>query len=175
MLPGADGVEVCRKVRKSFSNPIVMLTASDNEFAEIAALNLGADSYLTKPIKPQVLLAHIQATLRRSNLSPPTTLSGETIEVQDISLNHTKREVRLSGEIIELTTGEYEVLYLLMLNAGKNVSRDELYLKVKGMEYDGVDRSIDLRISHLRKKLGDEEIPYRYLKTVRNKGYQLAI
>lgn len=172
MLPSVDGVEVCRKVRQVFDKPIIMLTASNNEFAEVSSLNYGADSYLLKPIKPQVLLAHIHATLRRSIAQVNT--ENAVLLVQDIELNKHNFSMKIASEPVEITMGEFNVLRLLMERAGEVVSRDDLYHDIRGIEYDGLDRSIDLRVSYLRKKMNDENAPYRYIKTVRNKGYVFA-
>ncbi|MCU7890360.1 MAG: response regulator transcription factor [Candidatus Thiodiazotropha sp. (ex Ustalcina ferruginea)] len=173
MLPGIDGIEICRRIRAKYTNPIVMLTAKDDDLVEVASLQQGVDNYLNKPIRPHVLLAHVQAALRRSAISAKPT-SPSHLVVQDITLDPESLRVTLRDESLELTTGEFELLAVLMENAGLPVSRDKLYKLTRGIEYDGLDRSIDLRISNLRKKLNDESPPYRYIKTVRGKGYLMS-
>ncbi|MCU7857777.1 MAG: response regulator transcription factor [Candidatus Thiodiazotropha sp. (ex Lucinoma borealis)] len=173
MLPGIDGIEICRRIRTKYINPIVMLTAKDDDLVEVASLQQGVDNYLTKPIRPHVLLAHVQAALRRSTISAKPTNPSHLV-VQDITLDPESLRVTLRDESLDLTTGEFELLAVLMENAGLPVSRDKLYKLTRGIEYDGLDRSIDLRISNLRKKLNDESPPYRYIKTVRGKGYLMS-
>ncbi|MCM8856993.1 MAG: response regulator transcription factor [Candidatus Thiodiazotropha sp.] len=173
MLPGIDGIEICRRIRTKYINPIVMLTAKDDDLVEVASLQQGVDNYLNKPIRPHVLLAHVQAALRRSTISVKPT-NPVNLVVQDITLDPESLRVTLSDESLDLTTGEFELLAVLMENAGLPVSRDKLYKLTQGIEYDGLDRSIDLRISNLRKKLNDESPPYRYIKTVRGKGYLMS-
>ncbi|MCU7865542.1 MAG: response regulator transcription factor [Candidatus Thiodiazotropha sp. (ex Lucinoma borealis)] len=173
MLPGIDGIEICRRIRTKYINPIVMLTAKDDDLVEVASLQQGVDNYLNKPIRPHVLLAHVQAALRRSTISAKPTNPAHLV-VQDITLDPESLRVTLRDESLDLTTGEFELLAVLMENAGLPVSRDKLYKLTRGIEYDGLDRSIDLRISNLRKKLNDESPPYRYIKTVRGKGYLMS-
>ncbi|MCU7883604.1 MAG: response regulator transcription factor [Candidatus Thiodiazotropha sp. (ex Lucinoma annulata)] len=173
MLPGIDGIEICRRIRTKYINPIVMLTAKDDDLVEVASLQQGVDNYLNKPIRPHVLLAHVQAALRRSTISAKPTNPSHLV-VQDITLDPESLRVTLRDESLDLTTGEFELLAVLMENAGLPVSRDKLYKLTRGIEYDGLDRSIDLRISNLRKKLNDESPPYRYIKTVRGKGYLMS-
>ncbi|MEL0583634.1 MAG: response regulator transcription factor [Candidatus Thiodiazotropha sp. (ex. Lucinoma kazani)] len=173
MLPGIDGIEICRRIRTKYINPIVMLTAKDDDLVEVASLQQGVDNYLNKPIRPHVLLAHVQAALRRSTISAKPT-NPFNLVVQDIMLDPESLRVTLNDESLDLTTGEFELLAVLMENAGHPVSRDKLYKLTRGIEYDGLDRSIDLRISNLRKKLNDESPPYRYIKTVRGKGYLMS-
>lgn len=173
MLPNVDGIEVCRQIRRNFTNPVIMLTAKDDDLIEVASLQQGADNYLTKPTRPHVLLAHIKATLRRQPTSATPTDSN-CFEVQDITIDPSSLTAKHDGKVLDLTSGEFELLLILVENAGHPVSRETLYQKTRGIEYDGLDRSIDLRISTLRKKLGDHAPPYRYIKTVRNKGYQLS-
>ncbi|MCU7878544.1 MAG: response regulator transcription factor [Candidatus Thiodiazotropha sp. (ex Lucinoma borealis)] len=173
MLPGIDGIEICRRIRMKYINPIVMLTAKDDDLVEVASLQQGVDNYLNKPIRPHVLLAHLQAVLRRSTISAKPTNPSHLV-VQDITLDPESLRVTLSDESLDLTTGEFELLAVLMENAGLPVSRDKLYKLTRGIEYDGLDRSIDLRISNLCKKLNDESPPYRYIKTVRGKGYLMS-
>ncbi len=173
MLPELDGIEVCRCVKDEFSNPILMLTAKDDELTEVTSLNRGAMGYLTKPVRAHVLLAHIKALLRHKNsaIRPP---ANDTIIVQDLILSKRAYEVTLGNERLDLTSAEFQLLALLAENAGRIISRDTLYKELRGIEYDGIDRSIDMRVSSLREKMNDETPPYRYIKTIRGKGYLLA-
>ncbi|MCU7934370.1 MAG: response regulator transcription factor [Candidatus Thiodiazotropha sp. (ex Dulcina madagascariensis)] len=173
MLPGIDGIEICRRIRTEFINPIVMLTAKDDDLVEVASLQQGVDNYLNKPIRPHVLLAHVQAALRRSSISAKPENPSHLV-VQDITLDRESLCVTLREALLDLTSGEFELLAVLMENAGVPVSRDMLYKLTRGIEYDGLDRSMDLRISTLRRKLNDENPPYRYIKTVRGKGYLMS-
>lgn len=173
MLPGIDGVEVCRRIREGFSHPILMLTAKDDDLSEVAALNTGADGYLTKPVRPHVLLAHITANLRRKPSAAEDDQHG--IQVQNLIINRKAYTLHKDDQEIVLTSGEFELLAILIESSGVPVSRDSLYQQLRGIEYDGIDRSIDLRISSLRKKLDDDVPPYRYIKTVRGQGYLLVI
>ncbi|WP_261843177.1 response regulator transcription factor [Aliamphritea ceti] len=167
MLPGRDGLEICRHLRKSSDIPVLMLTAKDDDMVATASLQLGVDNYLQKPIRPHLLLAHIEALLRRSY--PANT------PVQDIHLDSATYTASLKGIALELTSGEYQLLAYLYEKAGEIISREQLYQDIRGIPFDGIDRAIDLRISTLRKKLNDDQPPYRYIKTVRSKGYLLAL
>lgn len=169
MLPDVDGIEICRQVRPDYAGPIIMLTAKNDELTEISALNIGADDYITKPIRPHILKARIAAQLRRESRAQkaPTAI----YESGELEINLEKYNVSLKGLDVLLTDAEFELLALLVKNAGIILSREEIFKAIKGVEYDGLDRSVDIRISSLRKKLGDEKEPYQYIKTVRSKGY----
>jgi DNA-binding response OmpR family regulator len=173
MLPSIDGVEVCRRIREQFSNPVLMLTARDDDLSEVAALNTGADGYLNKPVRPHILLAHINALLRR-NSDSSTTTNDNLIHIQDLAINPKAYTLHKESKEITLTSGEFQLLIILAKNQSIPVNRDDLYKQLRGIEYDGMDRSIDLRISSLRKKLDDGIPPYRYIKTVRGQGYLLV-
>jgi two-component system OmpR family response regulator/two-component system response regulator RstA len=177
MLPGKDGFEVCRSVRATYKGVILMLTARDEDFDQILGLELGADDYLSKPVQPRLLLARIKALLRRTPVLPETTDdSGQGDEVAELSfgnfrISQATRSTFLGDETIDLTTAEFDLLWLLALHAGNILSRDDLLQQLRGIGFDGIDRSIDARISRLRRKLGDDpENPTR-IKTVRGKGY----
>jgi len=166
MLPSMDGIEVCNAVRGKFSNPILMLTAQDDDLNHVLALNAGIDDYLTKPIKPDILLARINALMRRSS-----TPNRDKIEIQDLQVDHAKRLVSRDGENIELTGADFELLWVLVNKPGTVINRDQIFNQVLDIDFNGSDRSIDMRVSKLRKKLGDNRSPYRYIKTIRNRGY----
>lgn len=170
-LPDIDGVEVCRKVRKHYSNPILMLTGAKNEHAEISALNFGADKYIHKPIRPQVLLAHLRSSLKTCQGFGNELTTKVTTPKPTIMLDEARMEVKVCGRPIEVTRGEFETLKVLIHFGERAISREEIYFKVRGIEFDGQDRYIDAKVSSLRKKLGDDSAPYKYIKTIRNIGY----
>jgi two-component system OmpR family response regulator len=174
MLPGQDGFAVCRAIRPKYDGIILMLTARDEDIDQILGLELGADDYITKPVPPRVLLARIKALLRRAGTSTEETGEGATMEsltFGNFSISQHTRSATLAGEAIDLTTAEFDLLWLLAKHAGAILSRDDLLQQLRGIGFDGLDRSIDARISRLRKKLNDDpENPTR-IKTVRGKGY----
>lgn len=170
MLPGLNGIDVCKRAREFFPNPILMLTALGDESDEVQGLEMGADDYLTKPVRPKVLLARIKALLRRESVS----ISASTIAVGALSIDKISRTLTLSGEAVQLSSHEFDLLALLASRAGAPLSREELVTEMRGIAYDGLDRSIDISISRLRKKLGDNAARPARIKTVRGKGYMLA-
>jgi len=170
MLPGKDGFTICRDLRPDFSNPILMLTAKSTDFDQVLGLEIGADDYVIKPVEPRVLLARINALLRRTQL-PDTDASNNEIIHGKLSINRNSRQVILENEIIELTSQEFDLLWLLASRSGEVQNRDYIYKAVVGRDYDGLDRSIDVRISRLRKKMFDStENPFR-IKTIWGQGY----
>lgn len=174
MLPGQDGFAVCRAVRPKYDGIILMLTARDEDIDQILGLELGADDYITKPVPPRVLLARIKALLRRAGTSAEEGGDGaamESLTFGNFSISQHTRSATLAGDAIDLTTAEFDLLWLLAKHAGAILSRDDLLQQLRGIGFDGLDRSIDARISRLRKKLNDDpENPTR-IKTVRGKGY----
>jgi len=171
MLPVKDGFEVCREIRAFYHRPILMLTACGEETDEVLGLELGADDYLSKPVKPRVLLARIKALLRRGTEEAPAkdqrSYGGFHIDAQS-------RTATLNNEPIPVSSHEFTVLWYLAERAGEVISRDELVAAVRGIEYDGLDRSVDICISRLRKKLRDDSERPKRIKTIRGKGYLLA-
>lgn len=181
MLPGISGYDVCRRAReKNYKGPILILTARDEEVDEILGLELGADDYLTKPIKPRVLLARIHSHLRRlGDESPnsPEQKSSPALRVMDVGTLHIdamQRLVQVDGLTARLTTAEFDLLWLLAEHAGEVLSRDQIYQALRGIDYNGTDRSIDLRVARLRQKLGDSPHAPKLIKAVRGVGYMLA-
>jgi len=173
MLPGLDGLEVCRDVRPTYAGPILMLTARDDDIEQVIGLEIGADDYVIKPVLPRILLARIRALLRhdqRVNVSSRAIVHNSiTVGILDINYNH--RTVTVEGSTINTTEVEFQLLWLLASHAGEILSRDFLYRTLNGHDYDGLDRSIDIRVSKLRKKFeADLSNPTR-IKTVRGKGY----
>jgi DNA-binding response OmpR family regulator len=174
MLPGVDGLELCRELRRSgVTTPIVILTARDDDIDIVLGLEFGADDYLSKPVQPRVLLARIKALLRRTNQTDTAApiLSPDQLSFGELVINRSSRSVRLSMETIDLTTAEFDLLWLLASNAGRILPRHEILRELRGLEYDGVDRSIDSRVSRLRRKLGDDSVVTSHIKTVRPHGY----
>ncbi|MDR1163132.1 MAG: winged helix-turn-helix domain-containing protein [Candidatus Accumulibacter sp.] len=174
MLPGKDGFEICRSIRPKYKGVILMFTARDEDLDQILGLELGADDYIAKPAQPRLLLARIKALLRRFTPAegvPPSSDGANELSFGSFSISQSTRNAYLGDTQIDLTTAEFDLLWLLALNAGSILSRDDLLQELRGIGFDGIDRSIDARISRLRRKLGDDpENPTR-IKTVRGKGY----
>lgn len=175
MLPGKDGLDVCREIRPHFSGPIMMLTARDEDTDQVVGLELGADDYVTKPVEPRVLLARIRALLRRSgNGAHPTGNPAQAVNelaFGQLSLDKSSRTATLDAREVELTTNEFELLWLLASHAGETLDRDRILSRLRGIGYDGMDRSVDISISRLRRKLHDKPEKPARIKTVRGKGY----
>lgn len=178
MLPGEDGLSICRLVRPYYSGPIVMLTARDDDLDQVLGLEMGADDYLAKPVRPRVLLARIRALLRRvkdGGAAQENGIEGEEgqsrVTFANLVVDNSMREAWLDDEVIELTSAEFDLLWLLSSNAGRVLSREEIFTALRGIEYDGQDRSIDVRISRIRPKIGDDPLQPKRIKTVRSKGY----
>lgn len=168
MLPELSGIEICNQCRSDYAGPILMLTACSEDMLEISALDSGADGYLHKPIRPHVLLSHIEAVLRRIDAQKNNVIANRN---NGLNIDLVQRTVSLNGDALAITGSEYEFLAYLVERAGTIVSRDECYQALKGMEFDGTDRALDMRLSSLRKKIKDDVPPYQILKTIRGKGY----
>ncbi len=171
MLPEKDGFEVCKEVRQFYPSPILMMTACSEESDEILGLELGADDYINKPVRPRVLLARIKALLRRNDESSAQT---QVKSFGVLKLDAKSKTVSLQGETISFSSNEFDVLWLLASQAGTVISRTELVSELRGIEYDGFDRSIDIRVCRIRKKLNDDPNNPRRIKTIRGKGYLFA-
>lgn len=169
MLPGADGLTVCREVRRQYRNPILMLTARTDDMDQILGLEMGADDYVAKPVKPRLLLARVRALLRR--IEPDAESPPSRLEFGNLVIDNSAREVILDGQSVEMTSAEYDLLWLLASHAGTVLSRETIFERLRGIQYDGQDRSIDVRISRIRPKVGDDPDNPRRIKTVRSKGY----
>ncbi len=168
-LPGRDGFEICREARAGYAGPIIMLTARDDDLDQVLGLGLGADDYLLKPATPHVVLAHIKACLRR--LGDSGAQEADEYRFGRFFISRSTRSVRLGEDEVNFSTVEFDLLWLLASRAGNVLSRDDITTAMRGIEYDGLNRSIDMRVSRLRKALGDDaESPVR-IKTVRGKGY----
>ena len=171
MLPGKDGLELCREIRERSHVPILMLTAMGEETDRIVGLEMGADDYLAKPFNPRELLARIRAVLRRTG--PGASARAERLRVGAIEIDFEAREVTVKGRRQVLTHYEFELLAALARVAGRVLSRERLLDLLKGEDYETFDRSIDVHISKLRAKLEDDPKEPRYIKTVRGVGYVL--
>lgn len=179
MLPGEDGLSICRRVRPFYQGPIIMLTARSDDLDQVLGLEMGADDYVGKPVKPRVLLARIRALLRRAGNGAGAEdegngASGEEpvrLQFNDLVVDRSMREAWLNDESIDLTSAEFDLLWLLARSAGRVLSREEIFTALRGIEYDGQDRSIDVRVSRIRPKIGDDPVHPRRIKTVRSKGY----
>jgi two-component system response regulator RstA len=175
MLPGIDGLSVCKSIRGMFQGAIIMLTALGDDIDEVTGLEVGADDYLAKPVKPRVLLAHLRAQLRRQGQVSESTINSLVYCYdQQIKMDASKRYVEKNGVEVVLSSAEFDLLWLLAQNVGNIVDRESLHQKIFRLPYDGVDRSIDLRISRIRKKLFEDPKEPQIIKTVRNVGYLLV-
>jgi len=171
MLPGEDGMAICRRARERYDGPILMLTARSDELDQVLGLETGADDYVCKPVRPRLLLARIRALLRRREGTEPPVGAAKRLSFGPLLIDNALREAWLRERPIELTAAEFDLLWLLTANAGRILSREEIFAELRGIEYDGQDRSIDVRISRIRPKIGDDPEHPRLIKTVRGKGY----
>jgi DNA-binding response OmpR family regulator len=168
MLPGQDGFEVCRTIRKTSSVPIIMLTARGEVTDRIVGLEIGADDYMPKPFEPRELVARIQGVLRRAVTGKP---QGQQLEYEGLEIDLERRTAKLDGELLELTTMEYQLLALFAANPGKTYTRDEILNELRGIDAQLFSRSVDILVSRLRQKLGDTSKQARFIKTVWGTGY----
>ena len=167
MLPGLDGMEVCRQLRSISEVPILILTAREDSYDEVSGLELGADDFLNKPVQPRVLLARLRALMRRATVRPPG--EAQPLMFGALVITPSERSVSWRGELCELTNTEYKLLLVLAGSAGQVLSRDALLKKMRGIEFDGLDRSIDNNISKLRRRFDDACA--EKIKTVWGEGY----
>lgn len=170
MLPDLDGLEVCRRLRRhvrTANTPVIMLTARGDESDIVSGLELGADDYVPKPFSPHVLVARVRAVLRRRG--EPVADPGDSVRVEDFEINPGRHEVIVDGHKIQLTVTEFQLLHLLARRPGWVYSREQILDEIRGPEVIVTDRTIDVQIAGLRKKLGDHG---RYIETVRGVGYR---
>jgi two-component system OmpR family response regulator/two-component system response regulator RstA len=171
MLPGDNGFTLCRNIRPHYSGPLLFVTAKDDDIDQVLGLEIGADDYVIKPVEPRVLLARIQALLRRSSRQPASKTPSQKLEFGQLVIDRSTRAAILHGKDVQLTSHEFDMLWKLAENPSMLVERSTLYTELIGREYDGLDRSADVRISRLRKKLNDNpQHPYR-IKTIWGKGF----
>jgi len=167
MLPEMDGFEVCRTIRQSSSVPVVMLTARGEVMDRVVGLEIGADDYLPKPFEPRELVARIQAILRRIQTKSKSRIK----TIGALCIDFHKYEVRVDDKLVHLTLNEFECLVLLVKNKGKVLNRDQIIEELRGIEWDAFNRSVDITMSRLRQKLGDDPKNPRFIKTIWGTGY----
>ena len=168
MMPGLDGFEVLREIRRGATTPVIMLTARGEDLDRIVGLELGADDYLSKPFNPRELLARVKSVLRRTAASPDEDAA---LVAAGIRVDPARREASVDGKPVQLTTTEFDLLRVLVSSAGRVIPRERLMELARGEEYASFERSVDVHISHLRKKLGDDPRKPTRIKTVRGVGY----
>ncbi len=172
MLPNKDGLSICREIRPTFPGPILMLTARNDDADQILGLECGADDYVIKPAEPRVLLARIRALLRRYALEEKS--DKENLQYGDLNICCLSRTVTFAGASVDLSSHEFDLLLTFARQPGQTMSREFLFNTIYSRPYDGLDRTIDVRISQLRKKLGDNaEKPFR-IKTIWGRGYMFV-
>ncbi|WP_198679086.1 response regulator transcription factor [Aliidiomarina haloalkalitolerans] len=170
MLPGRDGFELCRQLRPQYPGPILMFTARKHDVDQITGLSIGADDYVVKPVEPQVLVARIEALLRR--FQPRDSMeNSKALEFGRLKLNAKSRAARFADDEIKLTSHEFDLLWYLAQHAGDLVTRETIHFDVIGREYDGVDRTVDMRVSNIRKKMAEFTGRDDAIKTVWGRGY----
>jgi DNA-binding response OmpR family regulator len=178
MLPGMNGFDVLRRIRSTSRIPVLLLTARGEDVDRIVGLEIGADDYLPKPFNPRELVARIRAILRRTQAgSGEKGIDGqipEVVQVGDIELDPATRIVRQNGKLVELTSVEFNLLHVLLREAGRVVTREHLVDAVLSRKFSPFDRSIDMHVSKVRKKLGDSDTGSDHIKTVRGVGYIFA-
>ncbi|MCF7500444.1 response regulator transcription factor [Pseudoalteromonas sp. L1] len=174
MLPGQDGISVCRELRQFYQAPIIMLTARDDEMDEVIGLEVGASDYMMKPVRPRALLARIKTALRANIDNKEPRLENPNITVGKLTVDTESRTVFLADQEVHISSAEYLLLHYLASNAGQVVSRDAVFKATKGREYDGLDRSVDVLISSLRKKFNDDPQHPEKIKTIWGRGYLLV-
>ena len=172
MLPDGSGFDVCRELRQRSQVPIIMLTARGEEADRVVGLELGADDYVVKPFSGREVVARIRAVLRRT--AAPEPADDRPLEVGPVRLEPARREVTLAGDALELSRKEYELLHLLMRNAGSVVTRERLIDEVWDPNWFGSTKTLDVHVSGLRRKLGDDSSEPRFLHTVRGIGFRFV-
>lgn len=176
MLPKKNGFDILRDLRKESTVPVLMLTARGDDMERIVGLEIGADDYLGKPFNPRELVARLRAILRRVRVeNEPKPAAPETVSVDDLEISLGARSVRIGGDEVNLTSVEFDLLAALAEDAGKIVKKDELSVKVLGRTLSPFDRSLDMHISNLRKKLGSRADGGDRIKTIRSVGYIYTI
>jgi two-component system response regulator RstA len=173
MLPGRDGLAICRDLRRLHRVPILILTAKSESIDQVLGLEMGADDYVVKPAEPRVLLARVEALLRRVRGAAAEAREARLVAGR-VEIDGARRSATLDGRPVDLTTGDFDILWLLASRQGSVVTRDEILRVVRGIDYDGLDRSIDARICRLRRKLQEAGGAESMIKTVRLRGYLFA-
>ncbi|QBK05459.1 response regulator [Hylemonella gracilis] len=173
MLPNVDGMEVCRRVRRFSNVPVLILTARLDVYDQIAGLEVGADDYVLKPVEPRVLVARARALLRRAQPADSLSLvaDGEQLVFGELAISSSNRAVAWRGQPVELKTAEFNLLLILARAAGQVLSRDDILRQLRGIEFDGLDRTVDSGISRLRRRFEDASPEPRKIKTIWGRGY----
>lgn len=175
MLPEMDGFEVCRKVRSQYRGKIIMLTARTDVIDQVVGLEIGADDYIPKPVEPRLLLAKARAYLRQVSSKEDEAMQElTTLSYNSLSLDRARRKLEVGEQSVHLGDLEFRLLELFFSNPGKVVSRDDIFQHIRGIEYDGVNRQVDLLISRLRAKIEIDPKSPELIKTIRNRGYILT-
>lgn len=170
MLPGLPGTEVCRRLRSKSNVPVIMLTAKDGEIDKVVGLELGADDYVTKPYSSRELVARVRAVLRRG--SEPEQLGGSTVEAGPVRMDIERHVVTVGGEPVAMPLKEFELLEMLLRNAGRVLTRMQLIDRVWGSDYVGDTKTLDVHVKRLRGKIEPDPANPRHLVTVRGLGYK---
>lgn len=171
MLPGMDGFEICREIRKTSNIPIIMLTARGDIIDRVSGLEIGADDYIGKPFEPRELVARVQAILRRAE---STGASTGRMDFEGLSIDTDTRVVRLDDAAIDLTSMEFELLLILARRHGRKLSRDDILSELRGIDAAILTRSVDIMISRLRQKLNDDQKSPRFIQTIWGRGYSFV-
>jgi DNA-binding response OmpR family regulator len=171
-LPGLDGFEVCRALRKETAAPILFLTARGDEIDRVVGLELGADDYMIKPFSPREFVARVRAVLRRSGVPAPEP--GQRRIAGDVAIDADRRDVSVGGRRIDLKPREFDVLWLLVRNDGRVFTRDQLIETLWGFDFDGDPRTVDVHIRRIRRAIGDSASRPRYLHTIHGVGYKFT-
>ena len=171
MLPGMDGIEVCRETRKFSAVPIIMITAKVEEVDRLIGLEIGADDYICKPFSPREVVARVKAVLRRTHPEP----AGKQLAVGPLVLDENTYQVKVRGSELDLTPSEFRLLQVLMSKPGRVFSRDELLVRAQGYDCEGYDRTIDSHIKNLRKKIALHLPDHEVINTVYGVGYKLSV
>ena len=170
MLPGIDGLEVCRQLRAQSNVPIIMLTAKGDETDTIIGLGVGADDYVAKPFSPRELVARAKAVLRRAG-TPPPVAEGDALRFGRLTIRPDRRGVEIDGGAVELTAREFDLLWYFARNPGRVLTREQLLERVWGYDFAGTTRTVDVHVRWLREKIEDDPAKPRYLRTSRGAGY----
>jgi two-component system phosphate regulon response regulator OmpR len=171
MLPGRDGFSLCREIRKESNVPVIMLTARGELADRVAGLELGADDYLPKPFEPRELVARIQSLLRRTGMERTPEMRSERVQANDLMVDLRGRRAWLHDTELELTTSEFAILALFLDHPGVVLSREQILDKIRGIDWEAYNRSVDVAVSRLRQKLKDDPKHPRYIKTIWGTGY----
>lgn len=171
MLPGKDGFEICREIRKTSNLPIIMLTARGEVIDRVSGLELGADDYVGKPFEPRELVARVQAILRRAEQSAG---GSSVLKFDGLEIDSEARVTKVDGKVVELTSMEFELLLILARRHGRKLSRDEILSELRGIDAAILTRSVDIMVSRLRNKIGDTAKPPRFIQTIWGRGYSFV-